>query len=167
MLLTTRHRSRQLIFALSKARKDTKHALNVGLNTGLVIARVSTHEQVFGDRHACEHAAPFWHHDQTFGYQIPGSFALDAFAQIQNFSICNRQAASNGFHGGGFARTIGANQRHQFALMHDKIHPFDGLNSAVAHLEPTHLQQHRRCGAGHPGLFQHLFLHIQWPPVPR
>ncbi len=131
-----RHGSSQLILALLQSRKDAKHPLNIRLNTRFVIARVSPHEQVLGNGHACKYTAPLRNHDQISAAS-PRLPALDAFTLVEDVAITHRQAARDCLHRRGLACTVGANQRDQLPSRTTKSTPnFDGLNSAVALSSP-------------------------------
>ena len=135
MLLATGHGAGQLVAPLFEARKNRKHLVDVSLDAVLIVANVGAHLQVLDDGHAREHAAAFRHHGQALLDQVPRALALDAAAQVFNVPGVDRQGAGNGLHGGGFARTVGADQGNEFAFMHFKIDALDGLNAAIGHLE--------------------------------
>ena len=141
LLLAAGHGASQLVAALFEAGKDGKHLVDVGLNTGFVVPDVGAHLQVFNDGHAGKHAAPFGHHGQALLDQVPRTLALDAFSQVLDIAAVERQGAGNGLHGGGLARTIGANERDQLAFGHLKINPLDGLDAAIRDLEIGYFEQ--------------------------
>ena len=141
LLLSAAHGAGQLVLAFTQARKEHKHLLHIGRDLGLVVTDVGAHLQVLDDGHAGEHAAPLRHHGQPFLDQVPRAFALDAFAHVFDVAALQRQRASDGFHGGGFAGAIGADQRDQLALVDFKINALDRLDAAVSHLEAGHLEK--------------------------
>jgi hypothetical protein len=120
--------------------EDGEDFVNVGQDVGFVAADVGAHLQVFSDGHAGEHAAAFGHHGQPLPDQIPGALAPDALAQVFDVAIVDRQDAGDGFHRGGLARSVGADQRDQLALVHLEIHALDGLDAAIGHLQALDLE---------------------------
>ena len=50
------------------------------------------------------------------------------------------QQAGYGVQRGGFARAVGADQRHHLALLHVKGHILHGVDAAVVHIDILHLQ---------------------------
>jgi hypothetical protein len=103
-----------------------------------------------------ENAAAFGHHRQAFLDQVPGAAALDAFAEVFNVAGHHRQRAGDGFHRGGFAGAVGADQRDQLAFVDFKIDALDGLNAAVGDFEAGHFEE----------CVRHCSFILQWP-VPR
>ncbi len=135
MLLAARHGAGQLVFTLFQARKDAEYFFNVCSNVRLVLTNVSAHLQVLGNRHAGKHAAAFRHHGQALLHQVPRALTLDAFAQVFDVPGADGQRTGNGFHGGGLARAVGADQGDQLALAHFEVHALHGLNATVCDLE--------------------------------
>ena len=131
----------QLILALAQARKQLKHFLDVGGNAGFVVAHIGAHLQVLKNGHAGEHAASLGHHRQAFLDQIPGAASLDASAQVFDVAGQDGQAAGDGFHGGGLAGAVGANQGDQLALVDFKVNTLDRLDAAVGHFQAGHFEQ--------------------------
>ena len=99
--------------------------------------------QVFRDGHAGENAPAFRHHGQAVLDEVPGTLALDAFTQVLDIALHHGQSARDGFHGGGFAGTIGANQRDQLALVDMQVNALDRLDTAVSDFKARNFE---KCG---------------------
>ena len=141
LLLAARHGAGQLVFAFFEARKNTEHHVNVVGDFRLVFADVGAHLQVFGDGHAREDAAAFRHHGQAFAHQVPGALALDAFAHVLDVAFGRCQRAGDGFHGGGFAGAVGADERDELAFADFEVNALDGLDAAVGDFQAGDFEQ--------------------------
>ena len=130
-----------MVFAFTQARKDREHLFNIVSNPCRVGADVSPHLQVFNNGHAGKDPAPFRHHRQSLSDQIPGALPGNAFAQVFDVAGIQRLRACDGFHGRCFARTVGADQRHQLAFVDFKVDSLDSLNAAISHFQAFDFQQ--------------------------
>ena len=141
LLLAPAERASELLGALLQARENAKHLVNIVFDGGGVFADISPHLQVLQNAHAGEHAATLGHHGQALFDQVPGALATDALAPVFDIAGVDGQDASDGLHGGGFARAVGADQGHQLAFAHLKIDAFDSLDAAVGNLQTGDLEK--------------------------
>ena len=105
-----------------------------------------------------EHATAFRHHDQALLTKSPRALALMLCPGIRCRRAFIGQRAGDGLHGGGLAGAVGADQRHQLALAHLKVHALHGLDAAIGHLQAGDLQQVPGCLVFRP---------FSMSPVPR
>ena len=89
---------------------------------------------------------------QTLGHDLVRRHAAQIFAQELDGAGLGPEQAGNGLQGGaldqsgdgaqsgGFARTVGADQRDDLALMYFKGHALDGVDTAVIDIDVIDLQ---------------------------
>ena len=87
-----------------------------------------------------EDAPPLRHQRHAAPYQLMAGHMAQLLTQKMDAARPAAQQSRHSVQRGGFARAVGADQRHHLALLHMKGHVLHGVDAAVIHIDVLHLQ---------------------------
>ena len=137
LLLTTRQNTRLGVLTFTQAGKKLVHIIKVPAPFGYLA--FESQQQVLMNREFGENIAVFRHITDAHVGNVKG-FATHQVLPLKGHGAVAIDQSHDGFGGGGSARTIAAQQRHNFALGNVKAHALQHMTFAVIRMKLVNMQ---------------------------
>ena len=140
LTLAPRQTPSQLATPLGQDGEQAHHLFQALGHAGTGRRVVSTEFQVFQHRHEREQTPTLGHHDQAARCRLMGGDAVKAFALKLHMATEGGQVPADGEQQSGFARAVGTQHRHDFALAHGQRHTVKYRQLPIARAQVVNFQ---------------------------